>query len=224
MFMYYEGVACPDRYREAFGVACGGPDEAQVAPGGHGSFLRIPFRPEDEDNPVFRETLKGRFGLRPYRVRRGADNLLSTYHAPAEQIAGDPLIHEAWSLHRHCLIPVESLVVADWRSGNETLVRIRHRDHRPMALGGLWLSELKDSMFEYSYAMLTVAPEREELLPYTPGPDSDRRIPVIVPEGAYDDWLDAPVKQSRYYMQPYPVDRLVVEPLDVWPDGQLRAA
>lgn len=225
MFICYEGVRCPTRFKQAFGVGCdfvGG--EQQVRPGSHAPFLRIPFRPEDEENPVFREALKGRFGLRPYRVQRGAGNLLATFQAPAEQIAEDPLIHEAWSLHRHCLIPVESLVMADWRGGEETLVRVRHRDDRPMALGGLWLSELKGDAFEYSFAMLTVAPGRDELLPYKPGLGSDRRVPVIVPEGAYDDWLDAPVKQSRYYMQPYPVERLVVEPLDAWPQEGLRVA
>ena len=40
----------------------------------------------------------------------------------------------------------------------------------------------------------------------------EKRMVVILPEGAYADWLTAPVADTRDFLQPYPADRLVAEP------------
>ena len=39
-------------------------------------------------------------------------------------------------------------------------------------------------------------------------PGDEKRMVVILPEAAYDDWLQASAEQSRAFLQPYPADRL----------------
>ncbi|MEP6971608.1 MAG: SOS response-associated peptidase, partial [Betaproteobacteria bacterium] len=40
-------------------------------------------------------------------------------------------------------------------------------------------------------------------------PNEEKRMVVILPEAAHQDWLDAPAHQSTAFLQPYPADRLV---------------
>ena len=113
MFRYYESVNCSGRFLQTFGVRSETQKETAVYPGDHATFLRLHSATQKAGPDVAREVLRGRFGLRPYRVRHDGDDLLSTFQAPAEQLEQDRLIHEAWLLQRHCLIPIESLVMAD---------------------------------------------------------------------------------------------------------------
>lgn len=36
---------------------------------------------------------------------------------------------------------------------------------------------------------------------------------VILPEGAYGDWLTATAEQSRNFLVPFPSDRLLADPM-----------
>ena len=39
-------------------------------------------------------------------------------------------------------------------------------------------------------------------------PGDEKRMVVILPEAAYDDWLNAPVERSMEFMRQYPAERL----------------
>ncbi len=41
----------------------------------------------------------------------------------------------------------------------------------------------------------------------------EKRMVVILPEGAYGDWLTASADQSRDFLVPFPSDRLVATPM-----------
>jgi len=52
-----------------------------------------------------------------------------------------------------------------------------------------------------------------ELLQHYHQVDKEKRMVVVLPTGAYDDWLDAPVERTTEFMLPYPAERLVATPM-----------
>lgn len=57
--------------------------------------------------------------------------------------------------------------------------------------------------------MLTINADRHELMNSFHKPTDEKRMVVILPEAAYDEWLSATPEQSMDFMQAYPADRLV---------------
>ncbi|PJI52328.1 hypothetical protein CTI14_44170, partial [Methylobacterium radiotolerans] len=44
-------------------------------------------------------------------------------------------------------------------------------------------------------------------------PNKEKRMVVILPEGAYGDWLTAGADQSRDFLVPFPSSKLVATPM-----------
>src|SRR3546814_2340873 len=63
----------------------------------------------------------------------------------------------------------------------------------------------------HSYTMLTVNADNHELMRHYHKPDDEKRSVVILPQGLYSDWLDAPVEASQEFMRLYPADRLCAD-------------
>lgn len=61
--------------------------------------------------------------------------------------------------------------------------------------------------------MLTINADEDPLFRDYHQAGKEKRMVVILPEGAYEDWLTASVADTRDFMQPYPADRLVAEPM-----------
>jgi putative SOS response-associated peptidase YedK len=59
--------------------------------------------------------------------------------------------------------------------------------------------------------MLTVNADDHTLMRNYHRPDDEKRMVVILPNGAIRDWLRASPEQSMDYMREYPADRLVAE-------------
>lgn len=60
-----------------------------------------------------------------------------------------------------------------------------------------------------SFAM-TINADDDPLFRHCHQGGREKRMVVILPEGAYGDWLTAPADQSRDFFVPFPLEKLVV--------------
>ena len=111
------------------------------------------------------------------------------FNARAESIDRTPAFRYAFQ-KRRCLVPVDAFY--EWRRATDArgkLVRepfaVARRDGRPMALAGLWAGWHDDDTGEVirSFTIVTTGPN--DLM----RPIHDR-MPVVVPESAWELWLD----------------------------------
>ncbi|MNQ84489.1 hypothetical protein D3C85_996190 [compost metagenome] len=61
--------------------------------------------------------------------------------------------------------------------------------------------------------MLTINADADPLFRDYHQAGKEKRMVVILPEGAYGEWLTASAEQSRDFMVPFPSDRLVATPM-----------
>lgn len=59
--------------------------------------------------------------------------------------------------------------------------------------------------------MLTVNADDHPLMRQFHKPDDEKRMAVILPEAAYDDWLSASAARSMEFLVQYPADRMVAQ-------------
>jgi putative SOS response-associated peptidase YedK len=106
------------------------------------------------------------------------------FNARAETLTSSPAFRDAFRRHR-CLVPVDSFY--EWK--REGTVRQPYRvvreDRRPLALAGLWAG-WRDPVTETVRRTFTIVTSR----PNEALGDLHDRMPVIVPEDAWDRWLD----------------------------------
>lgn len=182
-----------------------------------GLFLRRPPELESRDEAVPPlEAIVGRWGLVSSMTK--ADSLpkalkLSTFNARSEGAAKSFTFGHAWRKRQKCLIPAESFFEPDWRSGKAIPTRFARTDGEPMMIAGLW-DRYRDAAgaWQESYTMLTINADQHELLRNFHRPNDEKRMVVVLSEGAYQDWLDAPVEETHNFLNPYPADRLVATP------------
>lgn len=211
MCAHYEGVADPRSYAQQFRCAPA-PEvgKTDLWPGYLGVFIRRHPHADVGDEAVpEREGVNGVFGLVPHWA---TDLKLarSTYNARCETVASKPSFRDAWKKARHCIIPAAAIYEPDWRSGKSIATRIARADGQLLGIAGLWDSwKQPDGTWLHSYTMLTINADRHELMNSFHKPTDEKRMVVILPEAAYDEWLSATPEQSMDFMQAYPADRLV---------------
>jgi len=201
----------PSRQRliDAFGVAPEGPSRLELWPTYSGPFIRGAGEDRDDDQPY--EALSGVFGLLPAWAK---DLKLArrTYNARSETAADKPSFKAAWKAARHCIIPAAAIYEPDWRSGKAIPTRIERADGGLMSIAGLWERWKKpEGETIYSYSMLTINADDHPLMRHYHRPGDEKRMVVILPNGALRDWLDASPDQSMEFMRQYPADRLIAE-------------
>ncbi|HEU0237074.1 MAG TPA: SOS response-associated peptidase [Candidatus Limnocylindrales bacterium] len=130
-----------------------------------------------------RAIVRYRWGLVPHWSddARGAARRIN---ARAETVGSSPAFRESFA-QRRCLVPVDSFY--EWR--REGAVRQPYRvvrtDGRPLALAGLWSGwrDPADGVVRRTFTIVTSAPN---LLVST----LHDRMPVVVPDDAWERWLD----------------------------------
>jgi len=83
-------------------------------------------------------------------------------------------------------------------------------DGELMGIAGLWSwwrSVQGDTV--WSFTMLTINADGHPLMGHLHRPNEEKRMVVILPPGAYDDWLDAPAARSQDFLRPFAADRLI---------------
>ena len=206
MCSHYQAVRERERFYKQFGVYP--PEEAgrvELWPGYSGLMLRLaPGAGKAEGI----EALTGVFGLLPHWAR---DRKLarSTYNARSETVHEKPSFRDAWRKRQHCVVPADAFFEPDWRSGKAVPTRIARADGEPMGLAGLW-SQWKEpaGSLVCSYTLLTINADAHPLLRCFHRPGEERRMVVVLPQGAYLDWLQASAQQRMAFLQPLPAELL----------------
>ncbi len=136
------------------------------------------------------------------------------FNARAETLAASPAFRVAFK-QRRCLVPVDSFY--EWkREGTiRQPYRVVREDGRPLALAGLWAGwhDPATETVRRTFTIVTTTPN-EALA------DLHDRMPVILPDDAWQRWLDPAAADSgelRAMLEPsdaialriYPVERLV---------------
>lgn len=151
-----------------------------------------------------------------------ADILTSGHAALNVERAGQPyqpsngtegeFFFDAWRRGQKCIVPAEAIFEPDWRSGKAVPTRVSRADGLPMGIAGLW-DRYRDAAgaWQVSYTMLTINAAGDPVFGVLHKPDDEKRSVVILPEGAYGDWLTAPPADTRDFLRLYPADQLIAE-------------
>ncbi|VFR81357.1 protein of unknown function DUF159 [plant metagenome] len=217
MCSHYQAVKKREQMERHFRVRGLPPPETDLWPRYTGEFIRRPPEHEAGDEAVpERELGQGRWGLISSMTR--ADGLakaekLSTFNARSETAATAYTYRNAWARGQRCIIPADAIYEPDWRSGKAIPTRFSRADGAPLGIAGLWdryrnaAGELADS-----YTMLTLNADQDPLFNQYHRSGDEKRSVVILPDGAYDDWLTARVEATRDFLHLYPAHRLVATP------------
>jgi len=127
------------------------------------------------------------------------------FNARAETLTTSPAFREAFR-RRRCLVPVESFY--EWK--REGTVRQPYRvvreDGRPLVLAGLWAG-WKDPSTEQvrrTFTIVTTTPNEAMA-------DLHDRMPVLVPDDAWDRWLQpAPAEPGELLAMLEPTDEIAL--------------
>ena len=79
----------------------------------------------------------------------------------------------------------------------------------PMGIAGIYRKwKHQDGCDLFTFAMLTVNADGHPLMQRFHKPEDEKRMVVVLPEGAYQGWLTAPAEQAMRFMTAYPAERL----------------
>ena len=234
----YESIQDASLYPEAFHVA------APVSPIGRevwqrqpGFFIRQgppqvvaadtaaiepaaePAQPDSTTRAVLtRELVSGQFGLVPSWVKSASDaKLRSTklVNARSETVSTSNNFRDAWMNGQRCIVPMMAFMEDDWRSGKAVSTRIARVDGKPMGVAGLWENWTgPEGEVITSYTLLTVSANSHALMHRYQQPGSEKRMVVILNEGAVDAWLGVRHEKAREFMRAYPANWLTANPIE----------
>lgn len=211
MCSHYQAIQERERFFRLFGIYPPDPDgKYDMWPGYTGVMVRRPAHPVavDAQAPAT-EAVPGQFGLLPHWAK---DTRLarSTFNARSETVHEKPSFRDAWRSHQHCIIGAEAIFEPDWRSGKAVPTRIARADGEPMGIAGLWASwQSPQGLTVLSFTMLTINADTHPLMRNLHRPGDEKRMVVILPRSAHDDWLDAPAHRSMALLQPFAAEKLV---------------
>ena len=166
-----------------------------------------------------RELVLGQWGLVPPWVKSASDAKLRSpklVNARSETVSTSKNFYDAWTNGQRCIVPMMSFCVDDWRSGKAVPTRITRVDGKPMGVAGLW--ELWKGKPEadtpiVSFTLLTVNANNHALMHRYEQQGSEKRMPAILNEGAYDAWLTVRHEKAREFMRAYAANWLTANPV-----------
>ncbi|MES2582333.1 MAG: SOS response-associated peptidase family protein [Pseudomonadota bacterium] len=223
----YESVQLAPLYAEAFHVAA--PDSPlgrEVWPRQPGVFIRAGKPQAVEatgvDEPareiLSRELVAGQFGLVPSWVKSASEAKLRSaklVNARSETVTTSNNFRDAWMNGQRCIVPMMAFQEDDWRSGKAVSTRIARVDGKPMGVAGLWESWTgAEGEVITSYTLLTVSANSHALMHRYQQPGNEKRMVVILNEGAVDAWLGARPEKAKEFMRAYPANWLTANPIE----------
>jgi len=225
MSVQYESVQTAALYPDVFRVAApASAVERQVWPRRPGVFIRLADAPAQAGEtgagtaPAGRELVAGQLGLVPRWVKSASDARLRSTKldvARTEIVTTSNNFRDAWLAGQYCIVPMMAFLEDDWRSGKAVPTRIARVDGQPMGVAGLWERWVgTDGEAIVSYTLLTVNANSHALMHRYQQPGSEKRMPVILNEGAFEAWLGARPEKAREFMRAYPAGALTANPVE----------
>jgi putative SOS response-associated peptidase YedK len=83
-----------------------------------------------------------------------------------------------------------------------------------MGVAGIWERWGKDGTEIISFTLLTVNANSHALLHRYQQNGNEKRMPVILGEGAYDAWLNTKAEKAREFMRAYSANLLTANPVE----------
>lgn len=220
MTAHFESVQNATMYPDAFDVAA--PEialERDLWPRKLSVFVRNVPATEGAvaDSAPVRELGVGQFGFVPQWVKSASDaKLRSTkmVNARSETVTTSNNFRDAWLAGQRCIVPMMAFFEDDWRSGKAVPTRITRVDGKPMGVAGIWERWAKDGTEIISFTLLTVNANSHALLHRYQQNGNEKRMPVILGEGAYDAWLNTKPEKAREFMRAYSAQLLTANPVE----------
>jgi putative SOS response-associated peptidase YedK len=158
----------------------------------------------------------GQFGLVPAWVKSASDaKLRSTklVNARHETVSTSNNFRDAWLNSQRCIVPMMAFFEDDYRPGKAVPTRISRIDGKPMGVAGVWCRWVGAGGEEIlSFTLLTVNANSHALMHRYQNPGAEKRMPVILSEGAYDAYLSARPEKAKEFMRPFAAERLRANP------------
>ena len=225
MSTHYETLSPTSPYREVFGVELPlDAIERHMWPRKIGHFIRaVPPAPgAGADAAPEREVVAAQWGLVPHWVKSASDAKLRSpklIHAKAETVSTTRAFHDAWIKGQRCIVPMAAFFEDDWREGKARPTRISRIDGQPMGAAGLWASWTgPEGDTIVSFTLLTLNANNHALLRRYQQPGSEKRMPVILNEGAYGAWLSVRLEKAKEFMRQYSASWLAANPVETKAD------
>ena len=166
---------------------------------------------------TLRELGMGQFGFVPQWVKSASDaKLRSTkmVNARSETVTTSNNFRDAWLAGQRCIVPMMAFFEDDWRSAKAVSTRITRVDGKPMGVAGIWERWAKDGSEIISFTLLTVNANSHALLHRYQQNGNEKRMPVILSEGAYDAWLNTRPEKAKEFMRAYAAQLLTANPVE----------
>jgi putative SOS response-associated peptidase YedK len=242
MSSQYDSLFPADAYPEFFGVAAPAtPIGRAVWPRQQGVFLRrvpttevlAPVAPPEADAPdaadpsaapaapeaapFAMELVGGQFGLVPPWVKSASDaKLRSTklVNLRSEGVTTSNNVRNAWLKGQRCIVPMMAFQEDDMRSGKAVPTRIARVDGKPMGAAGVWECWTgADGQQIVSFGLLTINANSHALMHRYQQPGAEKRMPVILNEGAYSAWLSTRPEKAGEFLRAFAAQLLHANPI-----------
>lgn len=164
----------------------------------------------------------GQWGLVPCWVKSLSDAKLRSpklVNARSETVSTSTNFRDTWLSNQRCIVPMMAFYADDWRnvkgSGKPVRTRITRVDGKPIGVAGLWESWTgSEGDTLVSFALLTVNANNHALMHRYQQPGSEKRMPVILNEGAYSAWLAVRHEKACEFMRAYAANWLTANPVE----------
>lgn len=168
-----------------------------------------------------RVLVPAQWGLVPHWVKSASDAKLRApklTHAKADLASTGTAFRDAWLNGQRCIVPMAAFFEDDWRTGKAVPTRIARVDGKPLGVAGLWArwqgAGAEPGEVIISYCLLTVNANNHALLRRYGPPGSEKSMPAILNEGAYDAWLTARPDKAKEFMRQYAAEKLTANPVE----------
>jgi putative SOS response-associated peptidase YedK len=238
MSTHYETLQQADTYREAFAVeppaALGerhlwprkpgffivheATAAARSRPPGAATEVAPDAVPEATDNAApARVLVPAQWGLVPHWVKSASDAKLRApklVNAKSDTASTGTPFRDAWLNGQRCIVPMAAFYEDDPQR-QAVPTRVARVDGKPMGVAGLWARwQGADGEVIISYCLLTVNANNHALLHRYGQPGSEKSMPAILNEGAYDAWLTARPDKAKEFMRQYAAQWLLANPVE----------
>ncbi|GJM29874.1 MAG: hypothetical protein DHS20C17_25090 [Cyclobacteriaceae bacterium] len=118
---------------------------------------------------------------------------------------------------RRCLVLIDGFYDHHWKDKQSFPFYVQLKDAQSMALGGIWETWKHEDLVRNTVSIITTDPNpRMAWLHNRPKASEGPRMPFILKQESYQDWLDSSLSPSEVLgmIGPYPQEFLMDHPVD----------